>query len=58
MTTSKGSDETEIALNITMMSRVGKSTTTQHILLNKYDPTSKAHGSPKKSGKGAGSKAE
>ena len=22
------------------MSRVGKSTTTQHILLNKYDPTS------------------
>jgi hypothetical protein len=28
MSTSKGTDEAEIALNVSMMSRVGKSTTT------------------------------
>ena len=60
MASSRGADETEIPLSITMMSRVGKSTTTQHILLSKFDPSSKAHSgvspkSPAGAGKGKGS---
>ena len=48
-----------MSLNIAMMSRVGKSTTTQHILLSKYEPSTKAQSPPQKApAKGSGGNAE